>query len=95
MLVQGLVVGVKDASYDSKREPGKKVAQWQIDLYDDTAGVQSCQMAGGANVLPPAVRTDIIADVTAIRKLTFGTGIQLTIANVRPANAPPAGKPPR
>lgn len=98
MQIQGLVVGVKDGSYNSKT--GKHVAVWSIDVYDNTAGVVACQMAGGADVVPPAVRTEIVADVIALRKLNFGTGVQVTITNVRPVNGssssslPPPPPPP-
>ncbi len=103
MQIQGLVVGIRDGSYESKREPGKRVQQWNIDIYDRTVGVVPCQIAGAADFVPPAVETSITADVAAIRKINFGVGYVLTIGNVRANGAagasaaavPLAGKPPR
>jgi hypothetical protein len=82
MQIQGLVAGVKDGSYTSKKD-GKPVAQLNIDIYDKHCGVLPCQI-GGAGVVPPVEGTRIICDVTAIRKINFGVGYVLTIANLRP-----------
>ena len=88
MIIQGLVAGVKDGSYTSKKD-GKQVAQLNVDIYDKHCGVLPCQI-GGAGIVPPVEGTRIVADVMAIRKINFGVGYVLTIANIRPDDTPPA-----
>jgi hypothetical protein len=92
MQIQGTVLGVKDGSYPSKKD-GKLVPQLNIDVYDATSGLQPCTVSG-LSVTPPSVKTEIVADVTGIRKINFGVGYVLTIANIRPvANGAPSGAP--
>ena len=95
MQVQGTVLGVKDGSFTSKKD-NKLIAQLNIDIYDVTSGLQPCSVAG-LNVTPPPVKSDIVADVVGIRKINFGVGYVLSIANIRPVSEtlPPAGKAPR
>jgi len=92
MLIHGLVAGVKDGSYTSKKD-GKQVAQLNIDIYDRQCGVLPCQI-GGAGVVPPVEGTRVICDVMAIRKINFGVGYVLTIANIRPDDTPTTPPPP-
>jgi hypothetical protein len=91
-VIHGMVAGTKDGSYTSKKD-GKQVAQLNIDLYEKNCGVIPCQI-GGAGVVPPAEGSRIVADVVAIRKINFGIGYVLTIANIRPDDTPPAPPPP-
>jgi hypothetical protein len=93
VIVQGLVLGVKDGSYTSKKD-GKQVAQLNVDVYDKHCGLVPCQI-GGAGVAPPPEGTKIVADVTAIRKINFGVGYVLTIANIRPDEVLVAGGAPK
>ncbi len=89
--VHGTVLGSKDGSYTSKKD-GKQVAQLNIDLYDKNCGVLPCQI-GGAAVVPPADGAKIVAEIVAIRKINFGVGYVLTIANIRPDDVPAAPPP--
>jgi hypothetical protein len=91
-VIHGMVAGTKDGSYTSKKD-GKQVAQLNIDLYEKNCGVIPCQI-GGAGVVPPVEGSRIVADVMAIRKINFGIGYVLTIANIRPDDTPPAPPPP-
>ena len=83
MQIQGTVLGVKDGSYTSKKD-NKLIAQLNIDVYDVTSGLQPCSLAG-AGAVPPPVKTEIVADVVSIRKINFGAGYVLALANIRPA----------
>ena len=89
MQIQGTVLGVKDGSYPSKKD-GKLVPQLNIDVYDVTCGLQPCTLSG-LSVTPPQVEAKIVADVVSVRKIAFGVGYVLSIANIRPApsNTPP------
>ena len=91
-VIHGMVAWTKDGSYTSKKD-GKQVAQLNIDLYEKNCGVIPCQI-GGAGVVPPTEGSRIVADVMAIRKINFGIGYVLTIANIRPDDTPPAPPPP-
>jgi len=95
MQIQGTVLGVKDGSFTSKKD-NKLIAQLNIDLYDVTSGLQPCTIAG-VTATPPPLKSEIVADVVGIRKISFGTGYVLTIANIRPVSdaLPPTSKPPR
>lgn len=85
MQIQGTVLGVKDGSYTSKKDQ-KLVAQLNIDIYDVTSGVQPCTLSG-LNVTPPAVKSEIVADVLSVRKINFGVGYVLSIGNLRVPSA--------
>jgi hypothetical protein len=85
MQIQGTVLGVKDGSYKSKKD-NSLIPQLNIDVYDATSGLQPCTLAG-AGAVPPQLKTDIVADVVSIRKINFGVGYVLALANVRPAVA--------
>ena len=89
--IRGLVAGTKDGSYTSKKD-GKQVAQLNIDIYEKNCGVLPCQI-GGANVVPPAEGTRVVCDVVAIRKINFGVGYVVTIANLRSDDAPAVPAP--
>lgn len=81
---KGALMGFRDGSYNSKT--GKHVSLLVLDIYDETLGPVSCQMANGSDVVLPPLRTDVIVDVIGYRKLNFGPGVQFTVANLRPLN---------
>ncbi len=89
MQVVGDVMDVRPSSFASKRpgESGKVIDMVYLDLYDDTAKLVPCEMRKDAsNGLVLEKRMRIIADVTSIKKLTWGvSGFSLIIHNVREA----------
>ena len=89
MKVKGLVAGVRESSFTTKK--GQKVDQWHVDFYDETCGILPCALPRQANTYAPIPGTKAMADVTGIRKTTFGNfGYELSIANVQEVFEAPA-----
>jgi hypothetical protein len=98
MQLVGDVMGVRPSSFPSKRpgETGKMIEMIYLDVYDDTAKLVTCEMRkpDGVGGLVVEKRMRIIAEVSDIKKLTFGkTGYSLVLQNVREAAVAAASVP--
>ena len=89
MQIKGLVAGVNDGSYKSRK--GEQVDQWAVDIYDETAGIVPCAMS--KNGVMPQQGRKVVADVMRIVKINFGQGYRVTIANVRELEGLPSFGP--
>ncbi len=97
VIVSGVVMKVRDSSFVDTRTK-EQISMLYIDVFDATAGLQNLSCKLSAAAFRPEVKQEIMADVIGLRPTKFGSGINVSIGNLRLANgagvkpAPPVGK---
>ena len=85
MKISGMLAGVKDVSYTSKKTQAR-VELWQLDIYDESYGIASCQITKAKLPVFPTPGVHCVGTISGTRVFNSVVNFSLSEFTEVPGN---------